>query len=428
MECDDLLDAIDPSELIGLTRDLVRIPSVYKPATGEGEEEVARFVARKLEAMDLNVKMEEVSPGRPNVIATLSGDEGRTILLEAHSDVVTEGDSAEWSYPAFAAEMVGNRIYGRGACDTKGNLAAAMLAVKAVKTVRRPIKGRIILAIPVDEEGLMTGIKHMISGGYLKGVDAAIICEPEENHICISQKGALRVRIETNGKMSHGCMPLTGFNPIPPVVEIIQRMRRLEREEIEKHGQDEYLGFPSITPTVVRAPVRGEPQLNVMPSACQALIDIRTIPGQSHEELKSTLTRIVRDVEKEVRTDLVSGWEKMIRERLQAGLSRGLPFSVEIEIFEDRPWTKTDRNEPIVQAVDKAYRYVTGKEPVYNGVPGATDGTFINAWARIPIITTGAGDRMVPHQKDEWVDIGQLIEAAKIFAVSILEFLEEKEG
>ncbi len=129
-------------------------------------------------------------------------------------------------------------------------------------------------------------------------------------------------------------------------------------------------------------------------------------------------------MEGKVREDLESGWEKAIRERLQPGLSIGLPFSAEIDIFEDRPWTQTDKTEPIVQAVDKAYRLVTGKETIYNGVPGATDGTFINAWANIPIVTTGAGGRMIPHQKDEWIDIDQLVEAARIFAIGILEFLK----
>ena len=100
------------------------------------------------------LSMEEVAPGRPNVMATLGGDEGRTILLEAHTDVVTEGESSEWTYPPFAGEIVGDRIYGRGACDTKGNLAAALLAVKAIKKSKPRFKGRIVLAIPVDEEGL----------------------------------------------------------------------------------------------------------------------------------------------------------------------------------------------------------------------------------------------------------------------------------
>jgi succinyl-diaminopimelate desuccinylase len=402
---------------------LVRIPSVYRPKSGEGEEKAAQFVRQKLAEIGLAVMMEEVAPGRPNVMATLDGGPGRTILLEAHTDVVTEGDITEWTYPPFGGEIVGDRIYGRGTCDTKGNLAAAMIAVKAIKASKRTLKGRIVLAIPVDEEGLMIGIKQMIRGGHLGGVDGAIICEPEDNQICISQKGALRVRIETHGKMSHGCMPLTGFNPIHPVVTIIQRIGKLEKEEIKAHGKDGFLGFPSITPTVLQAPATGEPQLNVMPSGCEALVDVRTIPGQSHEELKSRLTAIVKDVESKVREDLASGWERTIREDLQPGLSEGLGFSAGIDFFEDRPWTETERDDPLVQAVARAYRSVTGSEPLYNGVPGATDGTFINAWAKIPIVTIGAGDRMVPHQKDEWVDTHQLLETAKIYAVSILEYL-----
>ena len=422
---DDVLNRIQTSEVVQLTRDLVRIPSVYRPGTGEGEEKVARFVARKLEEMGLDVLMEEVEPGRPNVVATLRGGEGRTVLLEAHTDVVTEGERTDWTYPPFGGEIVGDRIYGRGACDTKGNLAAAMLAVKAIKESRRPVRGRIILAIPVDEEGLMTGIKHMIKGGHLTGVDGAIICEPEDNQICLSQKGALRARITTRGKMSHGCMPLTGFNPIPAMGEIIRRMREVERREIDRHGKDAFLGFPSITPTVFRAPVSGEPQLNVMPSEAEVLVDIRTIPGQSHETLKSRLTELVKAVEGEVKHDLASGREKSVREKLHPGLSQGIPFSAVIDIFEDRPWTQTDRADPIVESVAKAYRLVTGKDPVYNGVPGATDGTFLHAWAGIPIVTTGAGDRMVPHQKDEWVDIHQLVETTRIFAASILGYLDQ---
>ena len=421
---DDVLNRIQTAELVQLTRDLVRIPSVYRPETGEGEEKVARFVGQKLEETGLDVLIEEVEPGRPNVLATLGGGVGRTILLEAHTDVVTEGDKADWTHPPFAGEIVGDRIYGRGACDTKGNLAAAMLAVKAIKESGRPVRGRIILAIPVDEEGLMKGIKHMINRGHVTGVDGAIICEPEDNQICISQKGALRARITTRGKMSHGCMPLTGFNPIPAMVEIVRRMREVEKQEIDRHGKDEFLGFPSITPTVFRAPVTGEPQLNVMPSGAEVLVDIRTIPGQSHKTLKSRLIEVVDAVEGEVKRDLAAGWERSVREELHPGLSRGLPFSAGIDIFEDRPWTKTDRTEPIVESVTRAYRLVTGKEPVYNGVPGATDGTFLHAWAGIPIVTTGAGDRMVPHQKDEWVDIDQLVETARIYAASILGYLD----
>jgi succinyl-diaminopimelate desuccinylase len=344
-------------------------------------------------------------------------------MFECHTDVVTEGDVSEWKYGPFEGRLVGNRIYGRGACDTKGNLAAALKAVQAISESGIAFKGKILLGILVDEEGLMGGVKHFIRQGWAKGIHGAMICEPVENRLCITQKGAMRAELVTTGKMSHGAMPLTGLNPIPPMVSILDRIRRLEEEEIETLGKDPYLGFPSITPTVLQAPVKGEPQLNVVPYQCRALLDIRTIPGQSHEVLKNQLESIVREEEGTVRAALESGFLKEIRESLEEGLSRGLPFEAKLNVFEDRPWTKTSREEPLVQAVSRAIREITGKDPVYDGVPGATDGTFLSAWADIPIVTFGAGKWTLPHQKDEYVAVEELCLTAKVYALSALEFL-----
>lgn len=425
-----VLSYIREEEVVELTQSLVRIPSVVR-ADGSGNEgKVAHFVASKIREIGFDVTMEEVFPGRPNVIGILKGNSpGKTILFEAHTDVVSEGDPDDWTYPPFEAIVKDGRIYGRGACDTKNNLASAILAIAAIKRAGIGFPGKIIMAVPIDEEGMMTGIKYLIKHGWADGVDGAIICEPEDNQICITQKGALRAVLTSTGKMSHGAMPLTGFNPIPPMAEIIRRLKKLEREEIERLGFHQYLGFPSITPTVIQAPATGEPQLNVMSKDCKAYLDIRTVPGQDHEQLKETITKIVREVETETKEELKQGFEGKVRAILgeHEKLPEGIGYRADLEFIEERPWTETSRNEPIVQAVDKAVRLVTGREPVYNGVPGATDGTFLWAWKNIPIVTTGSGDRMVPHQKDEWVSIAQLVETTKIYAVSALEFLGEEQ-
>ena len=164
---EDVWGRIDREELIGFVRDLVGIPSVFRPGDPEGNEaRAARYVADYLEGEGFEVWVEEVSPGRPNVWALWSGSRpGKTLLFEGHTDVVTEGRAEEWEYPPFGAEVVGNRIYGRGSCDTKGNLAAAVLAVKAIKDSGVPFPGRLILCHPVDEEGMMLGIKHFIQAG-----------------------------------------------------------------------------------------------------------------------------------------------------------------------------------------------------------------------------------------------------------------------
>ena len=209
------------------------------------------------------------------------------------------------------------------------------------------------------------------------------------------------------------------------MVSILEKMRQLEEEEIERLGKDSFLGYPSITPTVLQAPMKGEPQLNVVPYQCRALLDIRTIPGQSHETLKKQLEDIVKAEERSICESLRSGPPREIREGLEKGLSKGISFEAQLNIFEDRPWTRTSREEPVVQAVSRAYRSITGEDPIYDGVPGATDGTFLTAWAGIPIVTIGAGNRMIPHQKDEWISVEDLFLTAKNYAASALEFLTQ---
>jgi succinyl-diaminopimelate desuccinylase len=425
LKIDRLLKEIKRDELIQLTQDIIRIPSVRHQGGGGSEKEVALFLSHLLEEMGLDVVVEEVEPGAPNVIGVLQGqEEGPCLMFECHTDVVTEGDASEWKYGPFEGRLSGNRIYGRGACDTKGNLAAAVQAIKAISQSATPFRGKILLGILVDEEGMMSGVKHFIRQGWAKCINAAIICEPVDNHLCITQKGALRAELITTGKMSHGAMPLSGLSPIPPMISILEKMRQLEDEEIERLGKHPFLGYPSITPTVLQAPVKGEPQLNVLPYQCRALLDIRTIPGQSHEVLKKQLEDIVREEERSVQESLQSGPLKEIRESLEKGLSKGILFEAKLNILEDRPWTKTAENEPIVHAVSKAYQMVTGEEPIYDGVPGATDGTFLSAWAEVPIVTIGAGKRMLPHQKDEWISVDDLCLIAKIYAASAIEFLK----
>ena len=402
-----MLARIDREELVRLTRDLVRIPSVYRPEEPHGNEaSVARYVADYLEHAGFGVQVEEVSFGRPNMWAVWEGDRpGKTLLFEAHTDVVTEGRAEDWEHPPFAAERDSGRIYGRGACDTKGNLAAAVLAVRAIRDSRVPFPGRLILCHPVDEEGMMAGIKAFIQGGHADGVDAAVICEPEENQLCIRQKGALRVGVTLRGRMAHGAMPKSGVNPVTRAARFVVAVEELERGEVERHGEDPFLGYPSLTPTILMGPGCGEPQINVIPASAYVALDVRTVPDQSHKVLIERLEDIL------------------------AGLASEVPdFDATLEVIEERPPTETPKDEPLVRAMAKAYTNLTNEEPTYNGVPGATDGTFLHAWAGIPIVTTGAGDREIPHHADEWVDEEELFTTCKLYAATALYYAYGEEA
>ena len=399
-------DLIDRDELVRLTRELVRRPSVYRPEQPDGnEEDAARFVADYLERSGFEVLVEEVAPGRPNVWAVWEGGlPGKTLLFEAHTDVVTEGAAEDWDHPPFAAERAGGRIYGRGACDTKGNLAAAVLAVRAIKESGVPFPGRLILCHPVDEEGMMAGIKAFVRGGHADGVDAAVICEPEENRICVEQKGAMRVEVTVRGKMAHGAMPRSGVNPVTRAARFVVAVEELEREEMGRYGEHLFLGHPSLTPTIIMGPDCGEPQINVVPASAYVALDVRTTPAQSHEELVGKLEDILSRLALE-----------------------DPDFDATLEVIEERPPTQTPGDEPLVRAMDLAYRDLTGREPRYDGVPGATDGTFLHAWAGIPIVTTGAGNREIPHHKDEWVDEEELLAACKLYAATAMHYAYGKD-
>jgi len=414
---ENVLKHIDADELIGLTSDLVKINSVWDPAVGTSEQAAADHVARWADKQGFDVQQEEVALGRPNVIVTWRVGPGkRTLMFEGHTDVVTPGDISAWRYDPFGAEIVGRRMYGRGTNDTKGNLAAMLTAMAALKRSDVKLAGTIIGGVLCDEEDQMLGVRNFIEQGHADAITGAIICEPQDGLICTTQKGALRAQFTIAGRMSHGAMPLSGLNTAPAVAKLINGLHDLELGAVEGSGRDEHLGWPSFTPTVIQVPAGGVPQLNVMPGEARVLVDIRTIPGQSHPDIKSKLSALATEIENETRND----YEKYDR---RLNLERNHDLSVAMEILTDRPCTLTDRRDPVVAAADWASRKISGTEPTYAGVPGATDGTFLWALKKIPIVTMGAGDRQVPHQVDEWVDLDQLIETAKIYALTALHYL-----
>lgn len=396
--------AVVADDVVRLTRDLVRIPSVYRPGDPAGTEAaVASFVADDLRGRGLAVSIHIAAPGRPNVMADWdSGRPGRGLILEGHTDVVTEGDHGAWRHAPFDAVVENGRIYGRGACDMKGGLAAAIIALDAVRGAAPDLSGRVRIAAVVDEEAMMLGIKAFINEGHAQGFDAALVCEPEENEICLHQKGAMRVLATFRGKMSHGAMPYAGVNPIPWAARFVLGLGEEEARQQQRHGAHRFLGLPWITPTTIRAPVHGEPQFNVMAGEAQTTVDIRTIPGQDHAAIMAALqAHAARMQELDPRVEMT------------------------LDLVEDRPWTETPPDAPIVRAIERACRTALGREPRYGGVPGSTDGTFLHAWAGIPIVTVGPGNREIPHRADEYVEIGELIEATRLYAASIVYFLGE---
>ncbi len=402
-------DAVDAEAVVRRTVELVRIRSVWDPETGADEAAAAAYVADELRGLGLGVTIDEVAPGRPNVIADFAGSNfepgvHRTLMFEGHTDVVTEGDRARWSRDPYGAALEpdpagGLRLYGRGSADMKAGVAAAIEAVAALQRAAPDLPGRVRLGIVVDEEGMMLGIKRFVAGGWADEVDGAIVCEPEELELCLHQKGAMRLHVHVRGVMAHGAMPYAGVNPITGLQRFLAAVEGVQAEEQARLGAHPFLGLPWLTPTIVRAPVAGEAQLNVMPDTAYAALDVRTVPGQEHEALFARL--------------------RAEADRVEAAMHR---LVIDLDWFESRPWTETDPGDPLVRALEAACPGALGGPPRYGGVPGATDGTFLHE-SGVPIVTVGPGDRTIPHQVDEFVRVDEVVRAARLYAEAAVRYL-----
>ena len=248
----------------------------------------------------------------------------------------------------------------------------------------------------------MIGVKHLCRTPIGQEIDAAIICEPEENEVCLEQRGVVWARVIIRGRMAHGAMPEAGRNPIEAVGELIRRCRTLEARLRRLCRPTRHLKPATVTPTIVRAPARGVPQSNVIPAGAEVVIDVRLTPGPDADTIAAAIDRLCKDTMKACR-DISIQWTPINGFRLP---------------------TLVPRREPLVQAVVDGVKQATGRPARFGGVPGSTDGTILRMERGIPIVTLGPGKRLIPHQADEYVGVDELVAAARIYVASALNFLK----
>ena len=390
--------AIDEDAVVAFTQELVRIRSVNDPGAGTAELPAARLVEARMRELGWDPQVTEVAPGRPNVVAVIEGGggPGPTLLLEGHTDVVTEGDLEAWSFDPYAGDIVDGRLRGRGSADMKAGVAAMIYATKALVDAG-PFPGRVVLAALVDEEGLMLGAKAFARTPLAAEIDGAICCEPEEGEICAVSKGAVRLLVNFEGAMAHGAMPQHARNPLPVAAEFVRRIPEVQAQLLAEHGEHEHLGQNFVTPTVIRG--GDTDQINVIPAGAVVCLDIRTTPGVDHVELNGRITELAG----------------------ACGEPAGVTATV--EVVDDRPAVDTPVSHPMIVALAQAHEAVTGTPAVYGGVPGATDGTILTRDAGIPTVVYGPGGKWIAHQADEYVEVSAIVEAARVYAETARRFL-----
>jgi succinyl-diaminopimelate desuccinylase len=279
-----------------------------------------------------------------------------------------------------------------------------MVVLAAFKRSGVTPKGKLLVGALVDEEDGMIGVRHLVKTAAGRELDAAIICEPEENELCLEQRGVVWARIRARGKMAHGAMPEAGVNPLTALGAILRQVPALEKRLRKQCQKSRYLKPPTVTPTIIQGPPRGvgAPQSNVIPAIAEMTLDVRLTPGISSEGVQAEIEALCRQAEAAV-PGVKLEWEAVNAFRLA---------------------TKVEKSEALVQAMIHGVRKATGSAPRYGGVPGSTDGTILRMELGIPIVTCGPGSRLIPHQVDEYVETKEIADAARIYAAAALKYLE----
>jgi acetylornithine deacetylase len=374
------------SEIIELLRHLVAIDSINPDLVpgGSGEDKIAHFIASWFEQAGLEVIWDEPVPGRPNVIAVARGTGGgRSLLLNAHMDTVGVV-GMEKPHDPFIQD---NRLYGRGAYDMKGGLAAIMAAGADAK--KRRLRGDVIVTAVADEEygsiGTASIVKHWRA-------DAAIVTEPTELNICTAHKGFVWLDVETEGVAAHGSRPDLGVDAIVKMGKVLVGLDELDRS-LRANTSHRLLGGGSVHASLIE----GGQELSSYPKSCFLSVERRTVPGETLQKVEAEIPGIFNQIATSDPTFKATVKTGMVRE----------PFEIALD-------------EPIVQTLLRKATAILGQAPVEIGQTGWMDSALLSA-AGIPTVIFGPGGEGA-HAVVEWSNLEHVERCAEILAAVAEEF------
>ncbi|WP_331283350.1 acetylornithine deacetylase/succinyl-diaminopimelate desuccinylase family protein [Futiania mangrovi] len=402
-------------ELVALTRDLVRIPTVNPP--GDAYTPCAELIGDWMKRRGFTVEYVrgEGTPGdsdrypRTNVIGRIEGrGPGPCVHFNGHIDVVQAGQG--WTVDPFEAVVKDGRIYGRGTCDMKGGLAAAMIAVDAILEAGIPFQGALEISGTVDEEsGGYGGVGYMAQKGYFSKprVDHVIIPEPlNVDRICLGHRGVWWAEVETLGRIAHGSMPFLGDCAVRHMGAFLDRIerelipaldaRRTSMPVVPEGARASTLNINSIHGGLAEE-FEGLPSPCV-PDSCRMVIDRRYLIEEDPDDVKREVTGIL---------------ERLAAER------QGFRYRIR-DILEFVP-TMTEESAPVVQAVAREIAREFGKSAEYVVSPGTYDQKHIARFGHLKdCIAYGPGILDLAHQPDEFIVIDDMVASAKVMAGAAL--------
>jgi acetylornithine deacetylase/succinyl-diaminopimelate desuccinylase-like protein len=281
-----------PVSVVSLLQELIRIPSVNPEGdpgcSDTGESAIAAYVGELLECLGANVSFQEALPGRPNVLAcfpSANQTKKRRLLFAPHLDTVSVGGM---TIPPFSGEVRDGRIWGRGATDTKGSMAAMLWALYKCKDQISQFPWEIWFAGLVDEETRQMGSRKLARE---KHFDFVVIGEPTNLQVIYKTKGSLWLKLRTRGLAAHGCSPEKGQNAILKMANILHWIQETATPRLNKLVHSD-LGTSTVNVGMIHGGIRH----NIVPDLCEVILDIRTIPGQNINGFKEDLFRNFPDL------------------------------------------------------------------------------------------------------------------------------------
>lgn len=387
-----VLSYINQEELLQLTMTLVGFATENPPADYSA---ISRFIFEEYSKLNMDVHLVEGQEGKPNVLARWQGKgvSQESLLLSGHMDVVPAGSG--WVHDPFKATIEGNKLWGRGTADMKGAIAAQIIAVKALRQAGVDLKGDLYLGATVDDEtaGSM-GLRYVINEGWARlgwpRPTFHILGEPSNLQLYIAFKGRMWVKITLEGRSAHGGNPSAGINAIVKMTSLIDAILKLERLSHPLMGVD----------TINIGTIQGGEKTNIVPDACTITVDYRYVSPQNPEVI-----------------------EKRLRDVIQNLADQDPQFKLkEFEIFENRSPREISSDNHYIQNLKRITERITGKESRFGGVLSAGD-AYWTLSAGIPAVFYGPGSLSVAHTNAEYLPIDELVAAAKIFALYVLQIL-----
>ena len=403
-------------EIVQYTVDLVRIPTVNPP--GELYADCARFMGEDMKRRGFDVQY-IAAEGRPehtpryprlNVVGSKRGGAGPVVHLNGHFDVVPPGGG--WTVDPFAGVVREGRIYGRGVCDMKAGIAAALFAAEAIERAGVQLPGTMELSGTVDEEsGGFAGVAYLAERGRIaRGrTDYVIIPEPlNVDRICVGHRGVYWFEVTAHGRIGHGSMPFLGANAIAGMGRLLQAIN----DELMPALASRRTAVPVVPDGARHATINingiegGQPvngiQTPCVADVCRAIFDRRFLIEEGFEATKAEIEALVRRA---------------------AGLAPGIRFDLR-DLMVVHP-TRTPDDSPVIGALDGAIRTVLGRPPDIVASPGTYDQKHVARIAGVPhCVAYGPGVLDLAHQPDEWCAVDDLVNATKVIALAALQLMQ----